>query len=328
VTSAIETIRQPPSRTLGTWPTPVTTLSRGGLGEILVKRDDLSGYGRGGVKTRKIESIASHLVDEGYTALATAVGNVTNLAHDLVPVLRKHGIDARILVADTPRMARPDRGRLFAGLESSVRLVGPSYVAVAARLARYVRQIRRGGGRAFFAPPSLAHPVGVMATAHGFLEMVAQVDAMDVPPLRTVFITAASGTTLAGFVLAENLLRRQGHAPIEVIGVQVYPGAVRRWVHGLIRWTEHALGERTHVPYGRIVVRREALHGGFGRYPPALARLSHELSDRHGLRIDPIFGAKTWSVMEGHLAHGRDAGSVLYWHCGYTPDWERLGAVG
>lgn len=328
MTSAIEAIRRPPSRALGTWPTPVTTLNRPGVGEILIKRDDLSGYGRGGVKTRKIERMAGHLIDEGYTALATAVGNVTNLAHDLVPVLAQHDIAARIFVADTPRMRSADRGRLFAGLESSVRLVGPSYVSVAARLARYLRQIRSSGGRGFFAPPSLAHPVGVTATAHGFLEMVAQVDAMDVPQLRTVFITAASGTTLAGFVLAENLLRHEGHPPIDVVGVQVYPGAVRRWVYGLVRWTEHALGAPTHTPYRQIVVRREALHGGFGRYPPALARLSHELADRHDLRIDPIFGAKTWSVMEEHLAQQRTAGSVLYWHCGYTPDWERLGGGG
>jgi len=319
----VERIRRAPSVRIGGWPTPVSTVSRPRQADILVKRDDLSGSGRGGVKTRKIEHLLGHLRDNGYDSLVTAVGNVTNLVHDITPVLRQYGIDWEIVVADDPPLPPAIRRRMFNDVGAGVRLVG-SHLAAAGAVAGALRRARAAGRRPFLALPSLAHPMGVIANAAGFLEMVDQVDAMAVPPLQTVFITAASGTTLAGFLLAEDLLRRGGHRPIHIVGVQVYPGPARSWVHGLVRWTEEYLRMPDHLARGRIELRTSRLYGGFGRFPKELSALCRTLSDQTGLRIDPIFGGKTWSVMESYLAQGPRRGSVLYWHCGYTPGWETL----
>lgn len=320
----LERILDAPSVPLGQWPTPVSAVHLDRTGEILVKRDDLSGHGRGGVKTRKIEMLVRHLIEGGHDHLVTPVGNVTNLVHDLLPVLRRHGIGWEIVVADDPHLPTAQRESMFRGLGEGVRLLGPGRLGVTLALARALHRSRRAGRRPFLAMPSLAHPAGVIASARGFLEMVGQVDATVEPPLRTVFITAASGTTLAGFLLAENLLRRQGHPPIRVVGVQVYPGPARRWVQSLVRWTEAYLRVTDHLPYGRIEVRTSRLHGGFGRYPPALGELCRSVATETGLAIDPIFGGKTWSVMESSLAREPRRGAVLFWHCGYTPDWEAL----
>ena len=53
----IEVLQAAPRVDLGQWPTPVEYLERG----IWVKRDDLSGLGRGGAKARKIEHVVGHL---------------------------------------------------------------------------------------------------------------------------------------------------------------------------------------------------------------------------------------------------------------------------
>lgn len=320
---AIERILQLPSPRLGRWPTPICAVRSNGS-RILVKRDDLSGYGRGGVKTRKIEQVVGHVLRHGYDSFITPVGNVTNLAHDIVPVLDGYGIDWEIVVADTPRLPLGERQRIFGDLGERVRLVGPGYAAAARALSDAVRRSRGAGHRPFVAPPSLAHPAAVIATARGYLEMVWQADTMGMAPVRTVFITAASGTALAGFVLAEHLRRRDGQPPIRVVGVQVYPGPARRWIHGLIRWTERRLSVTPHVRNRDIELRTDALHGGFGHYPTELVDLCRRVADETGLRIDPVFGAKTWTVMESYLASAAPSGSVLYWHCGYTPDWNTL----
>jgi 1-aminocyclopropane-1-carboxylate deaminase/D-cysteine desulfhydrase-like pyridoxal-dependent ACC family enzyme len=320
----IERILRAASVQLGSWPTPISRISRPGPTEILVKRDDLSGVGRGGVKARKIEQVVGHMLDNRYDTLVTAVGNVTNLVHDLLPVLDRYGIRSQIVVADDPPLPTAVRLRIFAQFGVDVRLVGRSRVGVARALLVAANRSRRAGGRPFVALPSLAHPAAVVATARGFLEMVDQVDEMGAPPLQTVFITAASGTTMAGFVLAENLLLRAGHRPIHVVGVQVYPGPAKAWIHGLVHWTEKSLGMRDHLHYGRIELRTSRLHSGFGRYPRDLVQLCQTVKDETGLDIDPVFGGKTWSVMESYLAQGSCRGSVLYWHCGYTPDWKAL----
>ena len=54
----IEVLQAAPRVDLGQWPTPVEYLERG----IWVKRDDLSGLGRGGAKARKI-AVEYHVKD-------------------------------------------------------------------------------------------------------------------------------------------------------------------------------------------------------------------------------------------------------------------------
>jgi 1-aminocyclopropane-1-carboxylate deaminase/D-cysteine desulfhydrase-like pyridoxal-dependent ACC family enzyme len=57
-----------------------------------------------------------------------------------------------------------------------------------------------------------------------------------------------------------------------------------------------------------------------------LADSCERIREQTGLSLDPIFGGKTWSVMERHLMEetpGDD--DVLYWHCGFTPEWKLLG---
>jgi 1-aminocyclopropane-1-carboxylate deaminase/D-cysteine desulfhydrase-like pyridoxal-dependent ACC family enzyme len=314
----------PPAIRLGQWPTPVERVPATTLGEILVKRDDLSGHGRGGVKTRKIEHVVSHLLEGDHDILITAVGNITNLVDDMVPVLRRHGITWEIVVADEPRLPPSERERMFADVGDGVRLLGPSRARVTRALLGATARARAAGRKPFLAAPGLAHPTGVMANMRAYLELTEQTEAMDGPPLETVFITAASGTTLAGFLLAEHMRRRDGGHPIHVIGVQTYPGPTAAWVRGLIRWTEHQIGARDHLPVGQIELRRSRLYQGFGRYPHDLVRLCRSVKEMTGLEIDPIFGGKTWSAMESYLSHGPRRGPVLYWHCGLTPGWERL----
>jgi 1-aminocyclopropane-1-carboxylate deaminase/D-cysteine desulfhydrase-like pyridoxal-dependent ACC family enzyme len=82
--------------------------------------------------------------------------------------------------------------------------------------------------------------------------------------------------------------------------------------------------------WGRAIFQTEmlrrlgqlALCGGFGRFTPELVALCERVEAEAGLSLDPIFGGKTWSVMERHLDREKPRdGDVLYWHCGYTPEF-------
>lgn len=50
--------------------------------------------------------------------------------------------------------------------------------------------------------------------------------------------------------------------------------------------------------------------------------------EQTGIAIDPIFGGKTWSVMERYMDREKlQDWQTLYWHCGFTPEWRVLGQV-
>lgn len=320
-------LTQFPTIGLGSWPTPIDRVARRHTPDILIKRDDLSGHGRGGAKARKIDHLVGHLLAQGRDELIALAGNVTNLVFDLLPVLRRWGIRSRIFILDDPPALPRDREQIFDGVRDQIELIGPSRAhAVQAMLAAYVRS-RLAGRNPFVALPGVSHPSGVVGNARGFIEMATQQRESGGPALGTVFVTAATGTTLAGFLLAEHALRSAGWPPIRIVGVQVYPGATRRWTLSLLRWTERFLRLEGRVPARRIEVVSSALHGGFGHYPEELSALCERVESEVDLHIDPIFGGKTWSVMEAHLATLRDRRPSLFWHCGYTPEWRVLGAA-
>lgn len=323
--SALDRLRGLPRAGLGVWPTPIerTTTLEGR--PLWIKRDDLSGLGRGGAKARKIDLLVGHLVAAGYDELITVAGNVTNLAFDLVSVLDRAGIRATLLIIDDPPLAMPDRARIFDGLLDRVRLIGASRAAAAASALAAWIAARRAGRRPFLALPGASHPVGVLGNALGFVEMAAQLEALGEPLPSAVFVTAATGTTLAGFVLGEHLLRLSGRASVRVVGAEVYGGATRARTLRLLRWSERVLGVAQPVPATRIEIDRSALAGGFGRTGSEGERLCGRVGDTRGLAIDPIFGGKTWSVLERRAARlGASGRPPMYWHCGFTPEWRRL----
>ena len=319
----IEVLQAAPRVDLGQWPTPVEYLERG----IWVKRDDLSGLGRGGAKARKIEHVVGHLEACHADELIAVAGNVTNLAFDLIPVLDHAGIRPTLFIADDPPTDPARRDQIFEGVRDRIRLIGPGRGTALRRMAAAWIAGRRAGRTPFVLFPGGSHPAALIGNACGFLGMAAQFEAMGRRLPDTVFITVATGTTIGGFLLGEHALRQAGHRPIRIVGVQVYPGNVELWTRLLMRWTEHFAGLRDEVPADRILIDKSALMGGFASFSDRLADECSYVREREGIGIDPIFGGKTWHVMEKFRAQTRPRpGSVLFWHCGYTPEWQFLRA--
>jgi 1-aminocyclopropane-1-carboxylate deaminase/D-cysteine desulfhydrase-like pyridoxal-dependent ACC family enzyme len=306
-------------------PTPLSRRAVGRAGqEIWIKRDDRCGFGRGGSQARKIDFFVRELLDRDRDHVVTLATNVTNLAHDLTPLLREHGIGWTIFVTDDPPMPAPLRERRFAELGGDIRFLGVARSGAAAHLLTAAAKARLRGGRPTILLPSVGHPAAVAGVAHGFLEMAAQMESEAGELPRTLFITAASGVTMAGLALGERLLRDSGKRPVRIVAVPVYSGPVRHYARGLLRWTRRYYGLCMKQGLENVAMTDWRAGGDFGRFTGALAALCERIELEHDLRIDPIYGGKTWQIMERMLNDGSVQGPCLYWHCGYTPDWREF----
>lgn len=325
---ALDRLLAAPRYPLGRFPTPIESVALDSGPALLVKRDDLSGWGRGGAKARKIEHLVGHLRANGYDELVTVAGNITNLAFDLLPALDRAGIRASLFIIDDPPAHAFERERIFAGIRERVTLLGSSRRQSARAVAQRWLTARRAGRRPFALLPGVSHPVGVIANARGFLEMAMQRHHAAQPYPSRVYVSAATGTTVAGFWLAARALREAGYPEIEVIGVQVYPGAIERSVRALARWSAHAIGLSRSLPETGLKLVASQLSGGFGRYSSRLAERCAELSARGPIALDPIFGGKTWAHLEQSLHRERVPDErALFWHCGFTPEWAEVGRI-
>jgi 1-aminocyclopropane-1-carboxylate deaminase/D-cysteine desulfhydrase-like pyridoxal-dependent ACC family enzyme len=325
--SSLEQIAAWPSMPLGTWPTPIQYFNLPGCGEILVKRDDLAGFGRGGaagVKARKLQGFLGDLRRRGCDDLIMPLANMTNLAFDLMPVLRSMGINARLFIVDDPPLPSHVRASLFESINDHVSLIGSNRTITLAYTLAAAFRARTQGKRAITVLPSPAHPGAVIGAAQGFIEMARQcVERNERLPSR-VFVSAASGVTVAGFVLAEALLRAIGNPAIRIVAVQVCAYPLRLWIPCLVRWTCRRLGLPDGISMQELDVVTLRGNSEFGCFDDRLEAVCQRVASSFGLELDPIYGGKVWSTMEEYLRlkHDRNVRPAMFWHCGYSPDWK------
>jgi 1-aminocyclopropane-1-carboxylate deaminase len=327
--TALARLRACPRVSLGCWPTPLEPLRNAGPSGLWVKRDDLSGWGRGGAKARKLEYLLGHLRAHGYTDVVTLTGNVTNLVFDILPALDTCGIESRILVVNYPGARPTDREAIFAGVRDRVELLGADWTAAVARALALWSRARVAGRRPFLLLPGAAHPGSVIGNACGLVELADQLSERDFPSGAQVWVTVATGTTLAGFLLGAHAVAAAGGPRIRVVGVAIDRAPLTTFTLGLIRWTERLLGIPTLVPANHVQILAHEGKTPFAGFTPDVETVCQRVRREFQLRLDPIFGGKTWYAMERRLmaGPGRTPRPVVYWHCGFTPEWQRLGSA-
>jgi 1-aminocyclopropane-1-carboxylate deaminase/D-cysteine desulfhydrase-like pyridoxal-dependent ACC family enzyme len=293
---------------------------------MLVKRDDLSGFGpegRSGVKARKLEGFLAYLQSRGIDALIMPLGNITNLGPDLQRATAQLGIKTTLLIVDDPHLTQAKRAAAFAPLGGEVRLIGPSYTGAAARLVFEGIAARLRGRRTMIALPSPAHPAAVVGTARGYIEAMGQLtDAGEELP-RAVYVAAAAGASVAGLALGEALMRAAGSPSVRIVGVQVVPQPLALWVPSLVRWTARfwRLGPLPRL--NTLSLLRDPRHIDYGHFDERHEETCRRVEERFGFAIDPIYGGKSWSALEAHERRESERERpILFWHCGFTPNWQ------
>lgn len=323
---AIERVLHMPRIRLANWPTPLDGISHPQLGRVLIKRDDLSGFGaegRSGVKARKLEGLLAHLKNGRIPRFVMPLGNITSIAFDLSRTTEFLGIDARYLIVDDPPLAPDKRREIFKAIGERAQLVGPSYSAAAARLLGALIASWPAGTRTMIAAPSPSHPTAIAGVVRGYIEAMQQAADADGSFPRTVYIAAASGSAAAGLVLGEALMRAAGAPPVEIAAVQVVPEPVSLWLPWLVRWTSWywKLGPLPDLKSISVIKNRR--HTRYGRFDNTHEETCKRVHEQFGISIDPIYGGKCWTVLEERECAFRERKHrpALFWHCGYTPNW-------
>lgn len=309
---------------LGTWPSPLQSLLSG-AGQVHVKRDDLSGFGRGGAKTRKLELLLGAAKARGSRSVVAMAGNISNLAFDLDGACRVAGLELELFVVNDPPTPENTRREIFSSFSGRIQFLGQGRITASVRALSAWAGRRARGERPLFLPPGASRSASVAGNALGVLELAAQL-AQDGKPLpRRIYVSLATGNTAAGFLLGAGALAQAGHAPIQIIGVSIYPGRAAARARWQYHWACLRLGLR--LPAPEFSERRSQLRGVFGDYDKVQSETCLRLATQ-GLELDPIFGGKTWCAMEEDFASGRaEPKTSLFWNCGYTPEWARVGRL-
>ncbi|MBO0848914.1 MAG: pyridoxal-phosphate dependent enzyme [Pseudonocardia sp.] len=295
---------------LGVFPTPLVRACRLeralGTGPLLVKRDDLAGFGVAGNKTRPLELLLGAACANRAEVLVTGGGPGSNFCPAAAMAAASAGLDCELVVWGHPRspnleLARAAGARVIATGDEDRNAID---ALVAARAA----ELSASGRPAYPVPRGGSTELGAAGFALAAAELADQLDhEPDSRRPELIVIAVGSGGSCAG--LLAGLAARRLDTPVLGVSVSRPPEEIAARVWELATGCARLLGTPLPVNRPEIV---DARGPGFGT-ATGLERDRARLALRtEGLLLDHTYGAEAFSALVDRAAEG----PVLFWHTG------------
>lgn len=294
-----------PRVSLGLWPTPLQDVDG-----LWMKREDLSGFGFGGNKVRKLEFLLGAAIDQGKHHVVTFGAQQSNHVRATAAACAKLGLHLDAVAIES--VPRHDDDYLRSGNRLLTDLFGAQRHVVADRTAAEALALtlldRHGDDLAIIVPGG-SDRIGTLGHVDGGLELAEQLRARGLEP-REVVVAASTCGTMAGLVIALAI------AGVDTVvrGVCVYDDlvATRATLERLLAETSEELG--LPVPAAERWVLDDSQFGdGYGIPTEAAVAQIHRLASCEGIALDPVYTAKAYAAI------GADRRDTVFVHTGGGP---------
>lgn len=310
---------------LGFFPTPLEPMPRLSrhLGdvEIWVKRDDCTGLGVGGNKTRKLELLVAMALKEGADTLVTSGALQSNHARQTAAAAAKLGLHCVLpLIAGVPGRApgyATSGNMLLDDLFDADVRVFPDGSDMEAEIAAIMDELQRAGRKPYLIPVGGSNAIGSLAYADAMAEMADQAAGLGVDFDR-IYMPTGSGGTQTGMVVGAGCLGLSA----AVTGISI-SGTVEEMVEKLTPLVAEtmALVTGSNAAPAPIIVDDAYVGDGYGQPTDGMIEAVRTTARLEGLLLDPVYTGKAMAGLFDHIRSGKlPAGSrVLFWHTGGSP---------
>jgi L-cysteate sulfo-lyase len=286
-----------PRTRLAHLPTPLEFLPRltehlGGP-EIYVKRDDCTGLGTGGNKTRKLEFLMAEALQREATVVITQGAVQSNHARQTAAAACKLGMkcelvfEKRVTDATEPYL---HSGNVFLDhmYAANIREVEKGSDMDAAMEA-VAAELRERGETPYIIPGGGSNPVGALGYIGCALEIIAQSNDQGIVPSRIVHATGSAGTQ-AGLLVGARA--SNSGIPVLGIGVNAPKDKQEEKVYKLAVETADFVGAPGVVGRDDVVANCDYVGDGYGIPTKAMNDAVLLLARLEGLLFDPVYSGK------------------------------------
>lgn len=314
-----------PRVSLAHLPTPFEHLPRlsthlGGP-DIWVKRDDCTGLGTGGNKTRKLEFLMADAGEQGATAIVTQGAVQSNHARQTAAAACRLGMKCELVfeqrVGDASEFYRTSGNVLLDRMYGARIREVPAGTDMTKAMDEVATELSEAGETPYIVPGGGSNPIGALGYVDCALEIVTQANRAGVAVDHVVHATGSAGTQ-AGLVTGFNAM----HAGIPVLGIGVNaPREVQEErVYQLACDTAEKIGAPGIVAREDVVANCDYVGEGYGIPTDAMNEALLLLARLEGLLFDPVYSGKALAgmldlVRRGELAACRN---VVFVHTGGT----------
>lgn len=303
-------------------PTPIESLPRlsqaAGGPELFVKRDDCTGLGAGGNKTRKLEYLLADAIRAGATTLITAGGLQSNHARLTAAAACRVGLECD-LVLDQP-FANPTRAYTHSGNLLLDRLFGARIHELdpglnhSEAMAQIAAQVQARGGVPYVVPIGGSNALGALGYVRCAEEILQQVASSNLQ-IDLVVLASGSGGTQAGLLTG---LRAAGSTvPVLGMGVSSPQADQHEKVRRVAEETALLLGLDPVAPED-IRVNCEHIGAGYGLPTDSMIEAVSQTARLEGLLLDPVYTGKAMAGLLEEIKSGalQNVKTVLFLHTG------------
>lgn len=310
-------VRVPPRLPLSQTPTRIQFLPR--LSKMLkariyCKRDDMTGFGYGGNKIRKLEYLLSDARQRGYDCLLTWGSNQSNWCCMVSVAGAVLGMDVHLVLEGPVPAAPTGNVRLNRIVGATMRHVDTSDdEVIEAAVSEVEQSLIATGRRPYRMVVGGSNGLGSIGYANAFFEILEFEQASGVTFSKIIHATGSGGTQaglLAGAVLSGS--------PREIIGMAVSRSSSeqQRKVRGILSQMLHADA----LEQARIVVEDGFVGGGYRVRTRACTEAIELFARVEGIFLDEVYTGKAAAGLLEYARSGRFERDepILFVHTGGT----------
>jgi D-cysteine desulfhydrase family pyridoxal phosphate-dependent enzyme len=293
-------------------PTPIEAMPRltdllGGP-QLFIKRDDQTGLGMGGNKTRKLEFVLAQALAEGAETLITVGGIQSNHCRQTAALAAKYGLKCiLVLSGQEPELAK---GNLLLD-----KLFGASIVWTTRERREDtlldIFQNECKNGKPFLIPLGASTPIGALGYVEAMQELKEQGNDFD-----WIITASSSAGTQAGMVLGGRVSGFRG----KVLGMSIdhSKAELQKAVAELVNQAGSLLGEKVELKPEEILVNDDYLGAGYAIAGEPEIEAIRLFAKYEGLVLDPVYTGRAAAGMTDLIRKGffKKSERVLFWHTG------------
>ena len=304
-------------------PTPLEFMPRltealGGP-NIYIKRDDCTGLGSGGNKTRKLEFLMADAERLGADTIITQGATQSNHARQTVAIAVKMGMKCEILLEDRTCSKVENykkSGNVFLDHLYGARVQEvPGGTDMNAAMASLADELRSKGQKPYVIPGGGSNPIGALGYVTCAMELINQFNTRDLRVDCVVHATGSAGTQ-AGLVVGLEGARSQ--IPVLGIGVRAAKEAQETNVYNLAVKTAELLGIPGSIKRESVTANCDYVGGGYGVPTPGMVEAVILVARLEGILLDPVYSGKGMAGLidlcrKGHFKKGEN---IVFLHTG------------
>jgi|TARA_B110000444_G_scaffold251242_1_gene278807 L-cysteate sulfo-lyase len=287
--------------------------------EIYVKRDDCTGLGTGGNKTRKLEFLIADAQKMNADVIITQGAVQSNHARQTAAAAAKLGFQCELIFEK--RVTDASKAYMESGNVFLDQLFGANIREVAKgsdmneEMEKVASEIRVNGQIPYIIPGGGSNPIGALGYVDCVLELIAQANERNLVIDSIVHATGSAGTQ-AGIVVGAKAMN--SNIPVLGIGVNAPKKLQEEKVYKLSCETSEYMGLSGLVERDDIVANCDYVGDGYGIPTKGMNDAILLLARLEGLLFDPVYSGKGLAGMIDLIGRGyfKNQRNIVFIHTG------------